>query len=66
MNTQFITLPVEKAKIFRAICDESGIAVQNSYEVGGQKQMRVAPKCTPADFEALKDIYAEKAGTAIL
>ena len=54
-NNQFVELPKEKAEAFRQLCRESGIASQVFY---GSAVNRVYPKCAPADFEALKDMFA--------
>lgn len=63
MNTQFVELPKVKAKAFKALCAESGVAAQVWH---GEKTNRVYPACVPADFEALKIMFGETNGTPIL
>ncbi len=60
--TNFLELPTDKAMAFRALCAESGIATQNFYGTtfGGGKVQRVAPKCSPEDFEVLKEMAREQ------
>lgn len=63
-NTQFVELPKEKAEAFRQLCRESGVAAQVFY---GETANRVYPKCAPADFDALKEMFASyNNGTAVL
>lgn len=63
-TAQSVTLPFERAKLFREICEASGVAFIAQH--GAERQQRIFPDCVPADFEALKAMFAEKNGTPIL
>ncbi len=64
MPNLYVELPKAKAKVFRALCVESGVAAQVFY---GRDVNRIYPKCSPADVDALKEMFAERnGGTAIL